>query len=225
MYERDPINEYNNPDLFPGMFPTLFPLGIGGFEDDHQCPAVSLEAHVEHLLDQSSPHLHTSLSISSKKFAMVAPAFTTVTADKLKDEKDKSDFSEDEQHAFQLLNQVNIISAKIPGSQASRTTTRNHIRSYYAYFAVHSPIFQVMYAERFPHVVHPRSERACRVARDPVAAADFFDFMYHTIFEQLLGWDFKVGKSTDHGGIFGHLRAFFGWDVFMDIIFCFYEVA
>ncbi|KAJ3916686.1 hypothetical protein F5877DRAFT_91625 [Lentinula edodes] len=219
MYERDPINEYNNPDLFPGMFPTLFPLGIGGFEDHHQ-------SHVEHLLDQSSrefryhhffsfrrkAHLHTSLSISSKNFDMVAPAFSTVTANKLKNEKDKSDFTDDEQHAFQLLNQVNVISAKIPGSQASRTTTRNQIRSYYAYF-VHSPIFQVMYgqtdidlAERFPHVVHPRSERACRVARDPVAAADFFDFMYHTIFQQLLGWDFKLGKSTENGGIFGHLQ-------------------
>ena len=28
-----PISEYNNPSLFPGMFPTLFPYGIGGFDD------------------------------------------------------------------------------------------------------------------------------------------------------------------------------------------------
>ncbi|KAJ3873076.1 hypothetical protein F5051DRAFT_338265, partial [Lentinula edodes] len=34
--------------------------------------------------------------------------------------------------------------------------------------------------------------------------------MYHTIFEYLFGWDFKTSKSTADGGIFGHLRAFFG---------------
>ena len=27
------ISEYNNPDLIPGMFPTLFPFSICGFED------------------------------------------------------------------------------------------------------------------------------------------------------------------------------------------------
>ncbi|KAJ3892228.1 hypothetical protein GG344DRAFT_45776, partial [Lentinula edodes] len=256
-YERDPINEYNNPDLFPGMFPTLFPLGIGGFEDSRRCPAVSFEAQVEHLLDQSSrefryhqffsfvalnliqrrkAHLHTSLSISSNRFGSIAKFLQNVSADvlsnlayKLKNEKDRSEFSDEEKNAFQLLNQVNVIAAKVPGSQASKIATRNQIRSYYGYFglphlfltlnpsAVHSPVFQVMYGEtsvnlgeQFPYVVHPRSERACRVARDPVAAADFFDFMYHTIFSDLFGWDFKVGKSTTDGGIFGHIRAFFG---------------
>ncbi|KAG1730072.1 hypothetical protein EDB19DRAFT_1913061 [Suillus lakei] len=29
-----PINEYDNTDLIPGTYPTLFPFGIGGFEDD-----------------------------------------------------------------------------------------------------------------------------------------------------------------------------------------------
>ncbi|KAJ4498890.1 hypothetical protein C8R41DRAFT_755663, partial [Lentinula lateritia] len=256
-YNKDPINEYNNPDLFPGMFPTLFPLGIGGFEDCRQNPAVSLESHVEHLLDQSlrnfryhhffsfvalnliqrrKAHLHTTLAMSSSVFNTISPIISTISANvlsnlanKLKNEKDRSDFSEAEEHAFQLLNQVNIISAKIPGSQASKTVTRNQIRSYYGYFglphlfltlnpsAVHSPVFQVIYgedninlAERFPYVVHPRSERACRVAKDPVAAADFFDFMYHVVFQELFGWDFKSGKSTLTGGIFGKIRAFFG---------------
>jgi hypothetical protein len=27
------IKEYKNPELMPGMFPTLWPFGIGGFED------------------------------------------------------------------------------------------------------------------------------------------------------------------------------------------------
>ena len=53
-------------------------------------------------------------------------------------------------------------------------------------------------------------ERAIRLAKDPVAAADFYEFSFKCCFEYLLGWDFKKGKSTDTGGIFGHLRAFYG---------------
>ncbi|KAJ4487107.1 hypothetical protein C8J55DRAFT_423965, partial [Lentinula edodes] len=256
-YGKDPIDEYNNPDLFPGMFPTLYPLGIGGFEDHCQCPAISFEAHVQHLLDQSlrnfryhhffsfvalnviqrrKAHLHTSLSISSNKYDYIASELLAVTpqilsnlAHKLKNESDNSSFTDDEQHAFRLLKEVNIIAAKIPGSQASKTRIRQQIRSYFAYFglpqlfvtlnpsAVHSPVFQVMYGDqnvnlslRFPVVVQPRSERAFRVAHDPIAAADFFDFMYHVTFQDLFGWDFKNGKSTQQGGLFGHLRAFYG---------------
>jgi hypothetical protein len=30
---QDAVSEYDNPDLIPGMFPTLFPFSIGGFDD------------------------------------------------------------------------------------------------------------------------------------------------------------------------------------------------
>ncbi|KAJ3854690.1 hypothetical protein EV368DRAFT_72726 [Lentinula lateritia] len=213
------------------MFPTLYPLGIGGFEDHRQ-------SHVQHLLDQSlrnfryhyffsfvalnviqrrKAHLHTSLSISSNKYHYIAFELLAVTPNILSNLASKLKNEKDEQHAFRLLKEVNIIAAKIPGSQASKTKIRQQIRSYFAYFAVHSPVFQVMYgdqnvnlSQRFPVVVQPRSERAYRVAHDPVAAADFFDFMYHVIFQDLFGWDFKNGKSTQQGGLFGHLRAFYG---------------
>ncbi|KAJ3860907.1 hypothetical protein EV359DRAFT_48206, partial [Lentinula novae-zelandiae] len=256
-YNKDAIVEYNNADLFPGMFPTLYPLGIGGFEDSRQCPKVSIEAHAEHLLDDSSrlfryhhffsfvilnliqrrkAHLHTSISVASQKFEQISTALLSVTpyvlsslANHLKHEKDVSHFTEDEQNAFRLLKEVNFISAKIPGSQAAKSKIRQNIRSYYAYFglphlfvtlnpsAVHSPVFQVIYGDQnvdlsadMPFIVQPRSERAYRLACDPVAGADFFEFMYRTIFGSLFGWDFEKGKSVQNGGIFGHLRAFFG---------------
>jgi len=28
-----PVREYDNPTFFPGMYPTLYPYGMGGFED------------------------------------------------------------------------------------------------------------------------------------------------------------------------------------------------
>ncbi|KAF5365147.1 hypothetical protein D9757_011773 [Collybiopsis confluens] len=256
-YDRDPITEYNNPALFPGMFPTLFPLGIGGFEDPQQSPRVSLELHAEHLLDQSNrsfryhyffpfvalniiqrrkSHLFTSLSVSSQKFSIIGPQLLSVTpgvlsslAAHLKDEHSLSDMSFEQQKAYQLLQQVNFISAKIPGSQATKLSIRHQVTNYFAYFglphlwftfnpsAVHSPVFQVFYgdtnvdlSERFPNILSPRAQRAIRLARDPVAAADFFDFMYHALFRDLFGWNFDTGKSTEQGGILGHIRAFYG---------------
>src|SRR6202042_2302034 len=93
-----------------------------------------------------------------------------------------------------LLKQLNMVSAQIPGSQASKIFVRNEIRSYFSEFGLphiyftfnpsvtHSPIFQVMFGDqsidltsRFPFLV-PSNERALRLAKDPVAAADFFDF-------------------------------------------------
>lgn len=186
-YERDPISEYNNPGLFPGMFPTLYPLGIGGFEDAQRSVSVSLEAHAEHLLDQSNrafryhyfysfvilniiqrqkAHLHTSLSVSSSKFKHIAPGLLSVSAStlsalaaKIKNKDKMTTYTEDEQCAFHLLKEVNTVSAKIPGSQASKITLRQEICSYYAYFglpqlfltlnplAIHNPVFQVIYGD------------------------------------------------------------------------------
>ncbi|KAF8068639.1 hypothetical protein FPV67DRAFT_1366545, partial [Lyophyllum atratum] len=44
-----PVNEFQNPALFPMMYPTLYPYGLGGMEDPRRQVAVSLKAHVQHL--------------------------------------------------------------------------------------------------------------------------------------------------------------------------------
>jgi len=82
--------------------------------------------------------------------------------------------------------------------------------------ARHSPIFQIMYGDtnvdltkRFPQLV-PSREWAVRLANNPVAAADFFDFSIKCIFEFLFGWDYQKKCSKSEGGILGHLRAFYG---------------
>ncbi|KAJ3846708.1 hypothetical protein EV368DRAFT_52399 [Lentinula lateritia] len=42
-HESGPMNEFVNPSLFPMIYPTLFPYGIGGFEDYHRSESVSLK--------------------------------------------------------------------------------------------------------------------------------------------------------------------------------------
>jgi hypothetical protein len=32
-HDPTPVNEFNNPDLFPLIYQTLFPYGLGGVED------------------------------------------------------------------------------------------------------------------------------------------------------------------------------------------------
>ena len=46
-----PITEYNNPDLIPGCFPTLFPLGIGGFESNDRPVLLSFQQQAAYYLN------------------------------------------------------------------------------------------------------------------------------------------------------------------------------
>ncbi|PBK86775.1 hypothetical protein ARMGADRAFT_1047806 [Armillaria gallica] len=56
-HDPSPAEEYNNPLLFPMMYPTLFPYGVGSFEERTRQSSVSLRAHCREML------LHTSLKV------------------------------------------------------------------------------------------------------------------------------------------------------------------
>ncbi|KAF8838829.1 hypothetical protein BDN67DRAFT_906681, partial [Paxillus ammoniavirescens] len=250
------VGEYNNPDLFPGMYPTLFPFGLGGFEDKERLVPLSFAQQAQYYLDlndrsfryhhsflfvvlnitqRRAAHLYTHFTMRRSLFNRVAHKFVSLSSEvlqrlamRLEEEKKYSELSTEERDAMSLLQQVNTIAARIPGSEVSKIYMRNGIRSYFSYFglpqlfftfnpcAAHSPIFQVMYgdrtvdlSQRFPRLVSAR-ERAIRLAHDPVAAADFFEFSWRSCFEYLLGWNFDKGASSEAGGLFGRLKAFFG---------------
>ncbi|PCH37355.1 hypothetical protein WOLCODRAFT_45468, partial [Wolfiporia cocos MD-104 SS10] len=48
-HDPQPVNEFCNPSLFPMMYPTLFPFGVGGFEDPSRSRPLSFKRHVKHL--------------------------------------------------------------------------------------------------------------------------------------------------------------------------------
>ncbi|KAG2126868.1 uncharacterized protein EDB93DRAFT_1096934, partial [Suillus bovinus] len=250
------IPEYNNTQLFPGMYPTLFPYGIGGFEDETCQTALYFDRQAKHMLNISDhkfryhesflfvvlnmlqrwrAHLQTYFAVRKSNFKTVARNLTSVSADvlqhlanRLEQECKISDLTEVEQNAFKLLHQVNTMSARILGSQASKIFVRNEIRNYFGYFglphifftfnpsAAHSPIFQVIYGDRtidlsehFPHMPDGRTRAIC-LAHDPVAAADFYEFSYQCLFRHLFRWDFDRQESVAEGGILGRVRAFYG---------------
>ncbi|KAI5987249.1 hypothetical protein EDD15DRAFT_2120356, partial [Pisolithus albus] len=251
-----PVDEYNNPNFFPGMFPTLFPYGLGGFDDKQRDVPLSFQLQARYSLNLSDrgfryhhnymfvvwnilqcriAHLHTTFTCRKSNFHTVARSITQLSpetlnrlASRLEMEHKISDLCADEKNALNLLKHVNTIAARVPGSEASKFLIRTEIRSYFGYFGLphlfftfnpsvaHSPIFQVMYgdlnvdlSQRFPKLVSAR-ERAIRLAHDPVAAANFFEFSVTCCFQYLLGWDYGRRQSTACGGLFGRLRAFYG---------------
>ncbi|KAI9064807.1 hypothetical protein FKP32DRAFT_1536689, partial [Trametes sanguinea] len=48
-HAAQPVNEFCNPTLFPMIYPSLFPFGIGGLEDKGRSRPLSLRRHVKHL--------------------------------------------------------------------------------------------------------------------------------------------------------------------------------
>ncbi len=149
------INEYNNPSLFPGMFPTLFPFGIGSADDPRRSPTIKFQKFVEYLLDLDLPnfryhrsfmfvalnihqchqsHLHTAFSVRKDRFEYVAqelshlsPDIINSVAKHLESEGKITDLSDSQRKVLTLLKEVNTVSAKIPGSSASKIDVHNDI--------------------------------------------------------------------------------------------------
>jgi len=111
-------------------------------------------------------HLHTTLTVKKsyfsemfKKIVKLTPGMLNSLADYLEHEKSMINLEPDQKNALDLLQQVNTISAHIPGSEASKIQIHNKIRSYFGIFglpqiyltlnpsAAHSPIFQVMFGD------------------------------------------------------------------------------
>ncbi|KIJ09412.1 hypothetical protein PAXINDRAFT_56925, partial [Paxillus involutus ATCC 200175] len=90
------------------------------------------------------------------KFVSLSSEVLQCLATHLEEEKKYSELSTEERDVMSLLQQVNTIAARIPGSEASKIYMHNGICSYFSYFglpqlfftfnpcAAHSPIFQVM---------------------------------------------------------------------------------
>ena len=138
--------EYNNPDLIPGMFRTLFPLGLGGFNDVARAAKLTLEAQANAFLDvpdrcfryhhsyifvvlniiqRRTAHLQTHFTVQRSKFDSVAKRLAAVSPDVLQSlanhlecEGKLGSLNDAECNAMELLKQVDTISAQIPCSQA-----------------------------------------------------------------------------------------------------------
>ncbi|KAK4702713.1 hypothetical protein P7C70_g3507, partial [Phenoliferia sp. Uapishka_3] len=253
-----PVGEYNNNDLLPGLFPSLYPFGIGGADHSQRPTTLSFERQVEkslrhhsrafsyhhaykfvtlNIIQRHTVHrataYHSSLGnfpASAKKLTEIAgnKALVDAVAAHFEQEGSYATLTSEQKEVVKLVNKLQTIGMKVPGSDAAKRSLRSDMRSYMGYFGIpslfltlnfspaHSPIFQVMIGnveiDLSSHLPELMSgpDRARAMAKDPVAAADFYDFMVEAVFKYLLGWDKTSRTSNNEGGLFGKLRAYYG---------------
>ena len=156
-HEAKPVNEFFNPELFPLIYPTLFPYGIGGLEDRQRLVKVSLKRHVKHLfnlkdkrfqehysflftafniLQRRSVLLHTSLKVKKKNFDKIASDFASVSPETIHIVTERISHgdsvtanNENERKVLNLMKQVNAVTSNVPASSSSRVAMRNEIRA------------------------------------------------------------------------------------------------
>jgi hypothetical protein len=156
-HDPNPVNEFFNPAMFPMLYPTLFPYGIGGFEDKRRVVPIGLDNHVKHMLTLADKRfqqhysfmfvvfnviqrrrllLHTSLRVNRNNFASWAWRFRCVSIEAIGSLASQASNgvqpipdTDDERLASELMKEVKAISGNIPGSPESRLTMRNEIRA------------------------------------------------------------------------------------------------
>jgi hypothetical protein len=52
-HDPTPVNEFFNPEMFPMIYPTLYPYSMGRFEDSKRSAQISLKRHTKHLFSLS----------------------------------------------------------------------------------------------------------------------------------------------------------------------------
>ncbi|KAJ7922636.1 hypothetical protein B0H13DRAFT_1865650 [Mycena leptocephala] len=71
-HDPQPVNEFNNPDLFPLISPTLFPYGIGGVEDKlNRGTRFGFQAHLKHFFNLADRRFQEHYSFLFTAFNML----------------------------------------------------------------------------------------------------------------------------------------------------------
>jgi hypothetical protein len=148
-----PANEYNNPTLLLGLYPTLFPYGTGAFEDSSRPVKISFKKQIQYLLSYHDRRfeehhsfifivfnmlqrreacLHARLMTSKPFFSKTADQIVSLNADDIKQvlndfEKNKIGASSRNPQVNALLSQVKAVGGKVMGSVHSRSALRNQI--------------------------------------------------------------------------------------------------
>ncbi|KAE8232846.1 hypothetical protein CF326_g2112 [Tilletia indica] len=157
------VEDYNNPDLFPGMFPTLFPWGTGGFESVRRA-GLSFDRQAKYLLDIAEPafrrhwsfifivanikqrraiHHGSRFMCRARDFDRISttirnltPAIVKGISDHLSRGGSGSTLSPQEAGIWSVLKKCQLISASVPGSRAIMIRARADIRGYIGQYGI-----------------------------------------------------------------------------------------
>ena len=243
---KNPESIFNNPALYPQMFPWLFPYGKGGIDNNSIILNISSQAHKAHLLpyhdkrfqiDKLFPIVafnHEQIKSSSRRSYLLTQRSNVdhITSNILDIDKNTlNDIIErygngehvrpityEEKKCFKVLSDVDHIAAGVNGLLTSKKQLRTKAWSMLTYrgaptwFITFSPADSrhpiAMYFAgdklEWDFEVISKEEQFRQIARNPVAAARFFDFVVKAFLKDILGVEHKGG------GIFGPVSHYFG---------------
>ncbi|CAF1390721.1 unnamed protein product [Didymodactylos carnosus] len=147
-----PVNEYYNPNLLMGLFPTLFPYGSGAVEDDTRPVKVAFKRHIQYLLtyqdrrferhysfmfvafnilQKRNACFQARLLVSRPYFRQNAVQLQTLTAAEIQSALaciSQNKYSAKENPRLNmLLNHIKTVGSHVMGSCQSRGSLRNEI--------------------------------------------------------------------------------------------------
>ena len=249
-----PVNEFFNVGLFPMLYPTLYPYGCGGFEDRTRVKRISMKEHAKYLFSLHDKRFQThnsflftvfnilqrralllgcSLKVKKSTFNQFAQRFVSVSSEAIGEvlgRVEKGDMvtakTDEERKVLRLMREVNLVTAKVPGSSSARTAMRNEIRalttthgmpSFYITINpadTHNPIVKFlagadidldhMLADDIPNYW----EQSMLIASNPALGATFFDTYMKAFIQTVLGYN--GDKLNENGGVLGTVKAHYG---------------
>ena len=144
-----PVCEYNNPDMWTGGYPWLFPYGSGGPEDSRR-EKISFEKwmqyvlqhhlerfkkehgfifHIFNVLKKREVSLHTSMAVRHPRFSEIADTLNNLTSKQLENVLNSLSNGNLEDPTVKLLmKQIHIVGSKIKGFGYSKRIYRSEIQ-------------------------------------------------------------------------------------------------
>ena len=171
-HDDNPASMYHNSTLYPGMFPWLYPYGLGGFENSNITTRISRTEHIRHLLlyadrrfqiDEYFPLIAFNqeqirgstrggyLLTKRSNFEAAADKILDIDCEALQaliDRASKGEYlkpdSPTEKQCFELLSLVDLVSTHVPASSAQRKNQRTELKSMIMTYGV--PVFFITFA-------------------------------------------------------------------------------
>ncbi len=233
-----PVVEFNNPNLWTGGYPWLFPYGLGGGEEKRKTP-LSLRRWMNHLLEyhdnrfkEEQPFifhvynvlqkrdvcLYSSLAVRYKRFSTTAEKLNNISSKDI--EKAISSLANrklEDANVKALLKQLEIVGSKIPGTGYIRRTYRMEIQGIMIQFGM--PMFFI--------TINPADVHSPIVAFFAGHEIDLCEFLtpreraklvaqcpvacakfFDTVINAFI--EYLLRYKKDGGGILGDVSAYYG---------------
>lgn len=245
-HEETAQSLYHNQQLFPQMFPWLFPYGHGGLDNPVHKNRLGDLSHKRHLLMYHDKRFQTDLYFpmiafnhdqiksgvtgsylmaKQKNFVEITnrllnvdPAVLDDLSERMSNGDKVKPQTDEEKKCFALLDDIDHVGSHVNGSMTSKKYMRNEIWSLISFLGApswfitfapadnHHPLCLYYAGQKieFDATIKNSDERNRLIARNPVAAARFFDFMVQMFIKHILGVD------NNHPGLYGLTDGYYG---------------